>query len=196
MLDAHNAYPQNDRWRDRIDRALSTGVPVAIEQDLYWAKNREGNFEILVAHDKSELDRAPTLDTYFFQRIRPLMERALAEQRRDTWPLIVLNLDFKQNDAPLLDAVYTLLGKYDAWLTTAPRTSTPEVAAPLPLSHCSCCKHQRGLRALRDAIPVGQLRAFGAIRRPPRQAPPTTSAQRTWATPAEADHRTERTSQW
>jgi hypothetical protein len=76
MLDAHNAYPQNDRWRDRIDRALSTGLPVAIEQDLYWRKDRDGRFEIVVAHDRSELDRAPTLDQYFFQRIRPLMERA------------------------------------------------------------------------------------------------------------------------
>src|SRR6478735_7852570 len=98
LLDAHNAYPQNDRWRDRIDRALSTGLPVAIEQDLYWTKDREGHLEIVVAHDKSELDRAPTLEQYFFQRIRPLMERALAEQRRNAWPLIVLNLDFKQND--------------------------------------------------------------------------------------------------
>src|SRR6185369_12887906 len=57
LLDAHNAYPQNGRWSDRIDRALSTGLPVAIEQDLYWVKNRtSGRFEILVAHDTSELD--------------------------------------------------------------------------------------------------------------------------------------------
>ena len=28
LLDAHNAYPQNDRWSDRIDRALATGTPV------------------------------------------------------------------------------------------------------------------------------------------------------------------------
>src|SRR6188472_3481018 len=80
LLDAHNAYPQNDRWRDRIDRALSTGLPVAIEQDLFWRQDREQHFEIVVAHDTSELDRAPTLDAYFFQRIRPIMERALAEQ--------------------------------------------------------------------------------------------------------------------
>ena len=52
LLDAHNAYPQNDRWSDRLDRALSTGTPVAIEQDLYWAKRRTtGRFEIVVAHD-------------------------------------------------------------------------------------------------------------------------------------------------
>src|SRR5215471_5393010 len=126
LLDAHNAYPQNGRWSDRIDRALSTGLPVAIEQDLYWRHNA-----IVVAHDTSELDRAPALERYFFERIRPIMERALVDRRRETWPLIVLNLDFKQNDAPLLDAVYTLLGKYEAWLTTATRTSTPEVPSPL-----------------------------------------------------------------
>src|ERR1700750_2083277 len=84
LLDAHNAYPQNDRWTDRIDRALSTGLPVAIEQDLYWVKSpASGRFEILVAHDRSELDRAPTLEAYFFAKIRPIMERALAEQKRD-----------------------------------------------------------------------------------------------------------------
>src|SRR5262245_9576927 len=170
LLDAHNAYPQNDRWSDRIDRALSTGLPVAIEQDLYWAKDRtSGRFEILVAHDTSELGRAPTLEAHFFDKIRPIMERALEEHRRETWPLIVLNLDFKQNDAPLLDAVYTLLGKYESWLTTAPRTSTPDVAAPLsvgPLLVLTGSSEAQRAR-FHDAVPVGQrLRAFGAIRWP------------------------------
>ena len=179
MLDAHNAYPQNDRWRDRIDRALSTGLPVAIEQDLYWTKDHEGRFEIVVAHDTSELDRAPTLEGYFFRRIRPLIERALAEQRRDTWPLIVLNLDFKQNDAALLDAVYTLLGRYESWLTTAPRTSTPDVAAPLsvgPLLVLSGSSEAQRAR-FHDAVPVGErLRVFGAI--PPAVAPGATDDER------------------
>lgn len=180
LLDAHNAYPQNGRWSDRIDRALSTGLPVAIEQDLYWAKNRAtGNFEIRVAHDTSELEQAPTLETYFFEKIRPIMEHALGEQKRDAWPLIVLNLDFKQNDAPLLGAVYTLLGKYEAWLTTAPRTSTPDVAAPLsvgPLLVLSGSSEAQRAR-FHDAVPTGQrLRAFGAI--PAAVAPGATAAER------------------
>lgn len=180
LLDAHNAYPQNDRWSDRIDRALSTGLPVAIEQDLYWAKNRKtARFEIVVAHDTSELGRAPTLEVYFFEKIRPIMERALAEQSRDAWPLIVLNLDFKQNDAPLLDAVYALLGKYEAWLTTAPRTSTPNVAAPLsvgPLLVLSGSSEAQRAR-FHDAVPVGQrLRAFGAI--PSATAPGANAEER------------------
>jgi hypothetical protein len=167
LLDAHNAYPQNDRWSDRIDRALSTGLPIAIEQDLWWAKNpASGRFEIMVAHDSSELARAPTLEAYFFEKIRPILERALAEQRRDTWPLIVLNLDFKQNDPPLLDAVFTLLGTHEAWLTTAPRTSTPDVAAPLSVGPLLVLSGSSGAQRARfhDAVPVGQrLRAFGAI---------------------------------
>ena len=36
LLDAHNAYPYEGRWSDRIDRALATGLPLAIEQDLVW----------------------------------------------------------------------------------------------------------------------------------------------------------------
>ena len=166
LLDAHNAYPQNDRWRDRIERALSTGLPVAIEQDLFWRKDREQRFRIVVAHDTSELDRAPTLDGYFFQRIRPIMERAIAEQRRETWPLIVLNLDFKQNDAALLDAVYRLLGQYESWLTTAQRTSTPDVVEPLTVGPLLVLSGSNGAQRARfhDAVPVGErLRAFGAI---------------------------------
>jgi len=180
LLDAHNAYPQNDRWADRIDRALSTGLPVAIEQDLYWAKDgTNGRFEIRVAHDTSELDRAPTLEAYFFDKIRPIMERALAEQRRDTWPLIVLNLDFKQNDPPLLDAVYTLLGRYEAWLTTAPRTSTPDVPAPLSVGPLLVLSGSSSAQRTRfhDAVPVGQrLLAFGAI--PSATAPGANAEER------------------
>ena len=36
VLDAHNCYPYQGRWADRIDRALKSGFPVSIEQDLAW----------------------------------------------------------------------------------------------------------------------------------------------------------------
>ena len=36
MVDAHNCYPYDGQWGDRIDRALSAGFPVSIEQDLTW----------------------------------------------------------------------------------------------------------------------------------------------------------------
>ena len=34
VMDAHNCYPYDGRWADRIQRALSAGAPLAIEQDL------------------------------------------------------------------------------------------------------------------------------------------------------------------
>ena len=36
LLDAHNCYPYDGRWADRIDRALRAGFPLSIEQDLAW----------------------------------------------------------------------------------------------------------------------------------------------------------------
>ena len=36
LLHAHNAYPEGGRWRDRIDRALATGLPLVIEQDIAY----------------------------------------------------------------------------------------------------------------------------------------------------------------
>lgn len=173
LLDAHNAYPQNGRWTDRIDRALTTGVPVAIEQDLFWSKNTAtGRLQIVVAHDKKELGRAPRFESYFFEKVRPLVERALAENKRDSWPLIVLNLDFKQNDAPLLDAVFALLGRYERWLTTAPRTATPNVVAPFTVGPLLVLSGSNAAQRVRfhDVVPVGaKLLVFGAI--PPADVP-------------------------
>src|SRR5258708_39974554 len=36
VMDAHNCYPYFEWWGDRMERALSGGVPLAVEQDLYW----------------------------------------------------------------------------------------------------------------------------------------------------------------
>ena len=36
LLDAHNCYPYDGQWNDRIERALNSGFPVSIEQDLAW----------------------------------------------------------------------------------------------------------------------------------------------------------------
>lgn len=114
VLDAHNAYPYQGRWNDRIDRAMDTGFPVAIEQDLVW---RDG--ESVVSHGEPFTGDEPALETHFFERIRPLMEQALQEGRRDRWPLITLNLDFKTNEPEHHSAIWNLLGKYESWLTTS-----------------------------------------------------------------------------
>lgn len=166
LLDAHNAYPERGQWRTRLDQALATGTPLAIEQDLHWSTGADGGPASVVAHDDDALDGAPTLRAHFFARVRPLLEQALRENRRETWPLVVLNLDFKDNQPEHLDAVWALLSEYDTWLTTAPRTATPSVVEPLkvgPLLVLSGSDSAQR-RRFHDDVPVGSaLRVFGAM---------------------------------
>src|SRR5258708_4550372 len=95
LLDAHNCYPYNGRWTDRIDRALSTGVPLAIEQDLVWFRDSStGKGRSLVAHDEPGkpalglTGSEPTMREYFFERVRPLVEQALRDPRKADWPIV------------------------------------------------------------------------------------------------------------
>ena len=60
------------------------------------------------------------------------VERGLREQKRDAWPLITLNLDFKTEEPEHLRAVFALLNEYKDWLTTAQRTA--DGATPQPLA--------------------------------------------------------------
>src|SRR5438445_6846775 len=51
LLDAHNCYPYYEWWFDLIDRALSVGTPLAIDQDLFCAIDpRTGAMTSLVRH--------------------------------------------------------------------------------------------------------------------------------------------------
>ena len=121
LLDAHNCYPYGARWADRIDRALGAGYPLAIEQDLAWYVDPATGAasRIVVSHEPKTTGSEPTLRHYFFDRVKPLVEKALAENQRSQWPLIVLHFDFKSTEAPLLRAVWNLLGEYQDWITTA-----------------------------------------------------------------------------
>ncbi len=129
LLHAHNCYPEDGRWLDRIDRALATGLPrVAIEQDLAWqapAQGRPGRS--VVSHDTTLSGKEPSLEQHFFARVRPLMERALAEQRKSEWPLLILHLDFKSNEAEHHRAVWDLLSRHRSWLTTVERVADDRV---------------------------------------------------------------------
>ncbi len=166
LLDAHNAYPYEGRFADRIDRGLATGLPVAIEQDLIWRPRPDGGGDSVVAHDVEHAGDAPTFVSYFFERVRPLMEQALADDDRASWPVLVLNLDFKTTEPEHLEAVWQTLGTYESWLTTAPRTDTPDRPEPLTVGPLLVLTGTSADQAARfhDAVPVGDtLRLFGAI---------------------------------
>src|SRR6266478_7330734 len=77
VMDAHNCYPYFEWWSDRIDRALSAGTPLAIEQDLYWyTDSRTGRSWSVVAHGAPMSGQEPTMQRYFFERVRPIVEKA------------------------------------------------------------------------------------------------------------------------
>jgi hypothetical protein len=124
ILDAHNCYPYNGQWADRIDRALKTGFPVGIEQDIAWANGRP-----VVSHDAKTKGTEPALRDHFFERVRPIVEKALAENDRARWPLIVVHFDFKSVEPELLHAVWNLLGEYESWITTVVQTDSPRTLA-------------------------------------------------------------------
>jgi hypothetical protein len=127
LLHAHNCYPEKGKWADRIDRALATGVtPIVIEQDVALAGDRS-----VVSHDDKLVGNEPTLESYFFLRVQPLMDRALAAPNEGQWPLVVLHLDFKTNEPAHHRAVWALLQKYRRWLTTAERGADPSQVMPI-----------------------------------------------------------------
>lgn len=131
ILDAHNCYPYQGRWADRIDRALAAGFPVSIEQDLAWHRMGHGDRRVVLSHEPRTTGSEPSLRDYFFERVRPLVEKALAQNDRARWPLIVLHFDFKSTQPPLLHAVWNLLGEYENWITTAVKTPDPHELSSL-----------------------------------------------------------------
>ncbi len=132
LLHAHNCYPEDGHWPDRLDRALATGaMPMAIEQDLAWAPAADGRpGRSVVSHDPELRGTEPTLEEHFFARVRPLMERALAENRQDQWPLLVLHLDFKTHEPEHHQAVWDLLAHHRRWLTTVDKTADAATVTP------------------------------------------------------------------
>jgi hypothetical protein len=161
-LHAHNCYPQNGQWADRIERALNTGLrPIVIEQDVIW---HDGASK--VAHELKSAAAAPTLEQYFFTRVGPMLDRALAEGRRDEWPIVVLHLDFKSNEPEHHAAISTLLARYERWLTTAERVADPTRVTPfVPGPLLVLTERGPGQEtAFHDNVPVGaRLRIFGTV---------------------------------
>ena len=128
LADAHNCYPYEGQWKNRIDRALSVGFPVAIEQDIAFA-----NGKAVVTHTDKTTGSEPTLREHFFERVRPIIEKALKDNRRDQWPLIVLHFDFKDLQASLLREVWNVLGEYEPWIATAVKTDDPTQLSPFEM---------------------------------------------------------------
>lgn len=173
-LHAHNCYPEEGQWLDRLDRALGTGYgSIAIEMDLAY---QPATGRAVVSHDRELDGREPSLEDYFFRRVAPAMDAALREGRQDTWPRLVLHLDFKTNEPQHHDALWALLGKYERWLTTAVRVEDPSrVQRLVPGPLLVLTENGEGQAdVFHDRVRVGdRLRLFGTL---PSALPPSSTA--------------------
>jgi hypothetical protein len=162
-LHAHNCYPDRGVGVDRLDRALRAARgTIAIEQDLVWDARRG---QSVVSHEPTLAGNEPTLEDHFFVRVAPMLDGALAEDDRRSWPRHVLHLDFKTNEPAHHAAVWALLGRYERWLTTAPR-GTSDAVQPLTRGPLLVLTEQGDgqERAFYDVLPVGaRLRVFGTV---------------------------------
>ena len=165
-LHAHNCYPDEGRGADRLSRALAaTRGTVAIEQDVAWDARRR---QAVVSHDTDLDGTEPTLEAHFFEALAPRLDAALAAGNTAAWPVVVLHLDFKTNEPDHHAAIWALLGRYERWLTTAPRVTS---SAPQPLSLGPLLvlteQGEGQERTFHDAVPAGgRLRLFGTVPAP------------------------------
>lgn len=157
VLDAHNCYPYDGKYKDRIDRALATGFPVSIEIDLAW-RAEPGKSRSVVSHETKTTGDEPGLDEYFFERVRPLVERALAQGDRGQWPILYLHFDFKSNEREHLAYVAGVLAKYKDWLSSSVRVAEESKVQPMLLKPILAITETDGMqkRVFHDEVPAGE----------------------------------------
>jgi hypothetical protein len=169
LLHAHNAYPEKGRWPDRIDRALGTDIrPIVIEQDVALAR-RGGEAMSVVSHDNELTGGEPSLEEYFFKRVTPIMDAALAANDRRQWPIVVLHLDFKSNEPEHHRAVWRLLERHQRWLTTAPKHPAGAPPSPFTVGPMVVLTENGDGQAASffDSVPAdGRLLIFGSVAAP------------------------------
>lgn len=129
QLLAHNAYPDHGKYTNRLDRAIAAGKPFAVEEDLAWIDGKS----LLIHSAKNASGDDPTLETYFFPRVAPLIERALKGGNNSAWPLVTIYLDIKNDPPEHLEAISKVLDHYSAWLTTAVKSDDISRQSPMKL---------------------------------------------------------------
>jgi hypothetical protein len=182
LMLAHNAYPEEGKFGDRLDRAISGGTPFAVEEDLVWVDGKS----LLIHNAKAAGPDSTTLESYFFPKVAPIIEKALKEGNKGDWPLITLYLDIKNDPEEHLEAISKVLDKYDGWLTKAVKTADISQQSPLELKPMIVILEdkQNDIKQafFYDRVPIGgKLRAFGSATKfddNPTHLPRTARAER------------------
>jgi hypothetical protein len=161
---AHNAYPDEGKYGDRLDRAIAAGVPFVVEEDLVWVDGRS----LLIHNAKAAGPDSPTLENYFFPKVAPIVEKAIKDGNKSNWPLITLYLDIKNDPVEHLEVISKVLDKHDAWLTKAVKTADISKQSPLELKPMIVILEdkQNDIKQefFYDRVPVGgKIRAFGSV---------------------------------
>ncbi len=164
---AHNAYPDHGKYEDRLDRAIASGTPFVVEEDLAWVDGRS----LLIHGSKNVTAEDPTLETYFFPKVKAMMEKALKQGNKGNWPLVTLYLDIKNDPPEHLEAISKMLDNYDAWLTTAVKTNDIAKQSPLQLKPMMVLVEDKQKDIKQDffyeRVPVGgKIRVFGSVTKP------------------------------
>jgi hypothetical protein len=160
---SHNAYPDHGKYADRLDRAIAAGVPFATEQDLSWVDGK--SVEIHGAKNVGGDD--PSLETYFFPKVKPILEKAMKDGNRGNWPLVTLYLDIKNDPPEHLQAILKVLDGYDAYITTAKKTADITKQQPLDVKPLMVIVEDKEndikQKFFYDQVPVGgKIRVFGS----------------------------------
>jgi len=164
LMLAHNAYPDHGKYTDRLDRALASGHPFVVEEDLSWIDGKS----LMIHGAKNVSGDDPTLETYFFPTVKPVIEKALKEGNKGNWPIITLYLDIKNDPPEHLAAINKLLDNYNDWLTTAVKTDDITRISPLDVKPMLVLVEDKQddinkQLAFYDSVPVGgKIRAFGS----------------------------------
>jgi hypothetical protein len=161
---SHNAYPDHGKYADRLDRTIASGMPFVVEEDLAWIEGRS----LLIHGAKAAGSDDPTLQSYFFPKVKPIMEKALQEGNKGNWPLITLYLDIKNDPPEHLEAIGKMLDEYDAWLSTAVKTDDITKQSPLDLKPMMVLVEDKQndikQQYFYDQVPVGgKIRVFGSV---------------------------------
>jgi hypothetical protein len=128
MIMAHNAFPKDGKWNDRLDRALQSGTPLGIEIDLVYSGGKS-----FINTTKNLTGHEPTLKSYFFERVRPMVEKAIRDGSQSNWPIITLFLDIGNDPVEHLEAIAQTLKEYEPWLTSARKPKDDSSIADLDL---------------------------------------------------------------
>jgi hypothetical protein len=181
LLDAHNAYPDGD--------AGGTGSTAPWRRACPWPSSRissgTASRRARAARSSATASRSrgasPACASTSSNASGRSWRRPWPSRTARQWPLVTLNLDFKTDEPEHHAAVWALLGEYEEWLTTAPRTDTASRRSHRSRwDRCSCSPVRPPRRKCRSTIAcrsAEHLRLFGAVRverGPARRVPPDT----------------------